>query len=88
MEGDNGYHESKPLSMLSLPSLVPRPSHVFQCFTRKKSFSCETLKNMGRPGYEANPYLASSLGYRHIARFSMLHIEVLKAGNVADPTLY
>ena len=25
-------------------SLVPRPCHV----------SCETLKNMGRPGYESN----------------------------------
>ena len=37
-------------------SLVPRPSHVFQRFTRKiekSGFSRETLKNMGRLGYEA-----------------------------------
>ena len=34
-------------------SLVSRPSHVFQRFTRNIDFSCETLKNMGRPGYEA-----------------------------------
>ena len=34
-------------------SLVSRPSHVFQRFTRNIAFSCETLKNMGRPGYEA-----------------------------------
>ena len=36
-------------------SLVPRPSHVFQCFTRKiEIVSCEMLKNMERPGYEAS----------------------------------
>ena len=32
---------------LSYTSLVPRPSHVFNVLR-------EMLKNMGRPGYEAN----------------------------------
>ena len=34
--------------LMPLFSLIPKPSHIFQHFT------CETLKNMGRPGYEAN----------------------------------
>ena len=45
-------------------SLIPRPSHVFQHFTRKiPDFSHETLKNIGRPGYEAMQIVCDNVGY-------------------------
>ena len=47
-------------------SLVPRPSHVFQCFMQKIDFSCETLKNMGRPGHEAS-YVDRWYKYPHLS---------------------
>ena len=34
-------------------SLIFRPSHVFQCFSRENYGHAKTLKNMGRSGYEA-----------------------------------
>ena len=39
-------------------SLVPRPSHVFQ------HFSCETLKNMGRPGTRRTLINVGRPGYK------------------------
>ena len=41
-------------SMLHVPALYPGLPMFFNV---SRKFSCETLKNMGRPGYEATLYM-------------------------------